>query len=103
VERVFNRSAYLNNYLVDADDFLDPIEADYGKACSVNDYIGMVDIENNSVLVLGDEPMLTTVFSSSDSKVGLARWYYAPDNSEGAIDQLLLNLDTESIDNWNLI
>ena len=97
---VLNRSAYLNELLVDSDDFLNPFEADYGKACSIHDYVGIADIENNSALVLGDEPMLTTIFYSTDSKVGIARWYYAPDNSDGLIDQLLLRLDMDSIDNW---
>jgi hypothetical protein len=97
---VFNRAAYSTDIIVDTDNFLDPNETDYGKACSIRNYIGVVDIKNNSALVLGDDPMMTTVFNSSDYKIGIARWYYAPENSDEIIDQLLLGLDLESIDNW---
>jgi len=33
---------------------------DYGRACSVDGYIGLVDVGERQALVLGDEPAMTT-------------------------------------------
>jgi hypothetical protein len=94
---ILKRSAYLANIEDDADDFLDPEEADYGKACLFKDYLGLLNINNEDVLILGGEPMLTTFLISSGKPV-LARWYYGED--EVFVDETLLNIDLNSIDNW---
>jgi hypothetical protein len=94
---ILKRSAYLKNIEEEADDFLVPEEADYGKACLIESYLGLLNIENEDVLILGDEPMLTTFFFSSDKPV-LARWYYGED--EVLVDNMLLNIDLNTINNW---
>jgi hypothetical protein len=94
---ILKRSAYLTNVDEDANDFLDPDEADYGKACLIEDYLGLVMVDDEEVLVLGDEPMLTTFFFSQDKPV-LARWFYGEDKE--FVDNTLLNIDLSSINNW---
>lgn len=56
---ILKRSSYLANKIEEADDFLDADEADYGKACLVQDYLGVVNVGNDTALVLGDEPLLS--------------------------------------------
>jgi len=43
-----------------------PVETwgDYGRACSVDGYIGLVALGERQALVLGDEPAMTTYLSS---------------------------------------
>ena len=97
---ILKRSSYLENKFEDADDFMNAEEADYGKACEVQDYLGVVDIGNDFALIFGDEPMLTTVLNTTDKKVIAARWVYA--DSEAFVDQILKELDTTKIKNWQL-
>ena len=35
-------------------------EGDYGRACAVDDYIGLIDVGHTQALVLGDYPARTT-------------------------------------------
>lgn len=95
---VLNRKSYLENIIEDADDFTDADQADYGKACLVEDYLGVIEIGNDSALILGEEPMMTTVFNSTDEKIIIARWSYG--ESEEIVDHLLENIDLSSIDTW---
>ena len=95
---ILRRSSYLNNQIEEADDFLNADEADYGKACLIQDYLGVVNVGNDSALVLGDEPLRTTVFHSVDSRVVTARCYYG--ESEESVDNYLKTIDLTSIDNW---
>jgi hypothetical protein len=95
---ILKRSSYLDNKIEDADDFLNADETDYGKACSVQDYLGAVKVEDDTVLVLGDEPLLTTVFLSVDDRTVIARWYYGED--EQSVENFLKTIDLNSIDNW---
>jgi len=88
---ILKRSSYLDKKIEDADDFLNADEADYGKACLVQDYLGIVDIGSDFVLVLGNEPLLTTVFRSGDNRVVIARWYYGED--EELVDNYLKTID----------
>lgn len=94
---ILKRSAYLTNVDEGADNFLDPGEADYGKACLIEDYLGLVKVDGDEVLVLGDEPMLTTFFFSQEKPV-LARWCYGEDKE--FIDNILLNINLSSIIQW---
>jgi len=94
---ILKRSAYLTNVDEDAEEFLDPDEADYGKACLVENYLGLVEVDNEEALVLGGEPMLTTFFFSRDKPI-LARWFYGEDKE--FVDNTLLNIDLNSINNW---
>ncbi len=95
---ILKRSSYLDNKTEDADDFLNADKADYGKACLVQDYLGIVNIGNDTALVLGDEPLLTTVFHSIDNRVVIARWFYG--ENEALVDKYLKAIDLNSIANW---
>ena len=95
---ILKRSSYLDSKIEDADDFLDADEADYGKACLVEGYLGIVDVGSDTALVLGDQPFLTTIFHSVDNKVVIARWYYGDD--EQTVDNYLKTIDLNSIINW---
>jgi len=43
--------------IVVAEDFLDPNESDYGKACQIEDYIEIINFNNSEAVVLGDAPL----------------------------------------------
>jgi hypothetical protein len=65
---------------------------DYGEACGVEEYLGLLSRDWGHVLVLGDEPLRTAVVQRPKGPA-IVRWMYAP----GA-DQLLnaavnVNLD----------
>lgn len=94
---IFKRSAYLIGIEEDAEDFLDPDETDYGRACLVDDYLGLVKVDSEEVLILGEEPMLTTFFFSLEQPV-LARWCYG--ESEALVENYLATIDLDSIGNW---
>jgi len=95
-----NRKEYLENNKREAtNNFMDPDETDYGKACLVNDYLAVLTIENVQLLILGDEPLVTTCFLSVDNKYVLARCYYTED--EASLDDYLQKLNFNEIDNWN--
>lgn len=92
------RSLYLDDKIEEADDFLNADEADYGKACLIQDYLGVVKIGDDIALVLGDEPLLTTVFNSVDGKPIIARWHYR--ESKDSVEGTLRTIDLNSINNW---
>lgn len=96
---ILNRDSYLNGGDEEAEDFLDPNEADYGKACLIEDWLGLSQINDENVLVLGDEPVITTFFFSADKFI-LVRWIYG-ENKE-SVNNFILTLDTETI-NWEFI
>ena len=54
---------------------------DYGRACGVADYVGVLDVGPGKCLVLGDEPMLTTILPTNDC-VLIVRWMYAESEEE---------------------
>jgi hypothetical protein len=54
---IFNKSLYAKGIVVEVYDFMDAHEADYGKACRVNDYLGII----GKAFILGEEPMPTTI------------------------------------------
>ena len=97
---ILKRSSYVENRLEEAINFMDAEETDYGRACEIQDYLGVVDIGSDFALVFGDEPMLSTVQYTTDKKIIVARWVYA--DSEKFVDQILQALDTAKIDNWQL-
>lgn len=49
----------------------------YNTVCSVQDYLGIISMNNHTVLVLGDEPMAARIVKK-DSEVLILRWKYAP-------------------------
>lgn len=98
---IYKRESYLLGKVEDADDFMDSAETDYGESCLVDDYLGLVEVGRENGLVLGNEPMPTTIFKSSDNEINIARFYcYGIKDSEHYADELLLNLDLALVDNW---
>ena len=92
------RNSYLDKKIENADDFLDPDETDYGKACIIGDYLGIVNIGDDIALVLGDEPLRATVFHSVDNRVVIARSYHG--ESEESVSSSLKSIELNSINNW---
>ena len=68
-------------------------DSHYDSACSVADYLGILKIFETDVLVLGDEPLSTTVLSNKGRTV-IVRWVYA--DAEGDILMALNNLQVPS-------
>lgn len=73
-----------------ADDPLD-IRTDYGRACAVKDYLGVVEVSDGEALVLGDEPLSTAWWPLSSAEGVLIRWVYGDDHAE--IMQYLARVD----------
>ena len=98
---IYKRSSYIENKIEDADDFLDPSETDYGLACNVDLGLELIKVSTKSALVIGGEPMPTTIFKSISGEILIARWfYYGIKDSEHITDNLLSNLDLNAIENW---
>jgi Immunity protein 21 len=79
--------------IIDAEDFLNPNETDYGKACQVEKYIEVINFGDNKAIVLGGEPLQTT-YLKSDEDVLLVRWIYA-ENYE-SVNHYLQSIKVES-------
>lgn len=97
---ILNRNSFLangNDTAEEAKDFLNPDEADYGKACSIKERLGLVKVDNEDALILGGEPSNTTFFYSLNTPV-LARLSFA--NDRAFAENALLNLDLNSINDW---
>ena len=95
---ILKRSSYLDNKIEVADDFLNADEADYGKACLIQNYLGVVNIGDDTALVLGDEPLSTTVFNPVNGGVVIARWYYGEDKD--FVDNYLNATDITALADW---
>lgn len=54
---------------------------DYDRACDVEDYLGLIRVDEAQALVLSDAPFATTWFPSSDGGVFI-RWVYADSDAE---------------------
>jgi len=53
---------------------------DYQRACSVQKYLDLVPCGSGKVLVLGDEPMQTTLVSDSQGRPLVIRWHSCKKN-----------------------
>ena len=95
---IFLKTAYLKNELREAEDFMDPDQADYGKACQVIDYLGVIDSGDGDVLVLGDDRMSTTTVHQTKKEVVLARWGHG--ESEEHVHAVLSKLSAGDIKDW---
>jgi hypothetical protein len=93
---ILERQSYFQGESRVSTDYMDPLETDYGKACSITDYLGVVDIENQKVLVFADEPLPTALVLSSNYEVIIAQWVYG----EKGADRLLQTVDFLSL-NWH--
>ena len=49
---------------------------DYGRACGVDDYLGVLAVGPGECLVLGDEPLATTFLPNKDGGL-IVRWVHA--------------------------
>ena len=54
---------------------------DYDRACAVDDYLGVVQVDPGFGLVLGDEPLRTTFLPTPDGGI-FARWYYSEEGND---------------------
>lgn len=51
-------------------------DSDYGRACRVDGYLGVLDVGPGSCLILGDDPMQTTYLRTNDGGL-IVRWSFA--------------------------
>lgn len=70
-------------------------QEDYDSVCSITDYLGKINKNNHTILVLGDEPMAVRVVQK-EGKILIVRWMYAPNSS--IVDKLLENDITEGLE-----
>lgn len=63
-------------------------QEDYDSVCSITDYLGKINKNNHTILVLGDEPMAVRVVQK-EGKILIVSWMYAPNSS--IVDKLLEN------------
>ena len=68
---------------------------DYARACEVDDYVGLIGVNDSQGLVLGEEPMHTSWFPISDSEGIVVRWVWADDEQqvEAVLNTMSLNHD----------
>ncbi len=66
---------------------------DYDRACSVEDYAGIITVASSQALVLGDEPCQTTIYESEDLGVLVVRWQWA--ESESSVQSIVEQLTNE--------
>lgn len=83
---------------VPEDDFLNPLETDYGKACEIEDYIGTFDFNGDKAIVLGDGPNSTTCLEIGDKEILIVRWIYA-ENDE-SVDFYLRSDKIKKLTDW---
>ena len=53
-------------------------QEDYDSVCSITDYLGKINKNNHTILVMGDEPMAVRIVQK-EGKILITRWMYAPD------------------------
>jgi len=63
---------------------------DYDRACAVDDYVGLVDVNTGTGLVLDDEPLQTCWSALSAESGMLVRWVHA--DSEASVTNALRNV-----------
>jgi hypothetical protein len=55
--------------------------SDYGRACGVDDYLGVLACGPGGCLILGDEPMQTTILPAKDGGL-IVRWMWAESDDD---------------------
>lgn len=53
-------------------------QEDYDSVCSITEYLGKINKNNHTILVMGDEPMAVRIVQK-ELKILIIRWMYAPD------------------------
>jgi hypothetical protein len=72
------------------------VTSDYARACAIDGYVGVVATGGGHALVLGDEPLSTTIHVPSQSGVAyVVRWVFGPDlrTVEGQIPAIVAHED----------
>jgi hypothetical protein len=87
------------NVFVYENDFLNPELTDYGKACEIEDYIGIFDFGKDKAIVLNDLPLPTCV-ETLEKDVFIVRWFYA-ENDE-IVKSYLKSDELKKLSNWTL-
>ncbi|KAA3654431.1 MAG: hypothetical protein DWQ11_04535 [Proteobacteria bacterium] len=77
------------------------VRSDYDRACEQFDYVGVVRCDSSEVLILGDEPMQSAFFLSSE-KVFIARWVACESKEAAAIALATLPANLPSIEEATL-
>jgi hypothetical protein len=85
-------------------------DTDYDRACNVEDYVGVIEVQPLRAIVFGDEPMRTTWWQIGEYEGIVVRWMYASDE-ESVIKALITMHDIKwedseieiSFPNGNLI
>ncbi|MGE3467766.1 MAG: Imm21 family immunity protein [Pyrinomonadaceae bacterium] len=67
--------------------------SDYERACSIDGYLGVLDVQKGQALVLGDEPMRTSVKRLEQDEVIIVRWVWASNETQ-VIESLPLALES---------
>jgi len=67
--------------------------SDYERACSIDDYLGLLGVQKGVALVLGDEPMRTSVKRLEQDDVMIVRWVWSPNETQ-IIESLPLALES---------
>ncbi|MEP0884652.1 immunity 21 family protein [Trichocoleus sp. ST-U3] len=74
--------------LVQESDFMNSQKTHYGKACEVTEVCGVINFNNTTALVLGDEPAATAWLPSPEKVRGIfVRWIYA-ENEQSVVKSL---------------
>lgn len=72
---------------------IDGNPSDYNLACQTSDYAEKLELHDEKILVLGDEPLQTAI-ATSEKKIAILRWKWA--SSEAAVRQAIESLDFDS-------
>ena len=67
---------------------------DYDEACGVENYLGLLHREWGDVLVLGDEPLSTTIIQRAEGPA-IVRWMYAP--TKDGVEDAALTVDLDKV------
>ena len=70
--------------------------SDYDRACAVDDYVGLIPVDEDFALVFGQEPMDTSWLPLSDTQGLIIRWVWA--NSEKQVEEVFEKFSLEQ--NW---
>lgn len=72
-------------------------QTDYERACEVEDYVGLIDLDSEKALVLGDMPMETTWLQADENDGIIVCWNYADSRElvHGILETISFNQNWE--------
>ena len=74
-------SNWLGDSAHDSHPYLDLV-SDYDRACQVEDYLALIDVDKSKALVFGDLPSQTTKVSADSDLILLARWIWGENEDD---------------------